>query len=65
MVKRVQWLSDEEWARIEPLPPRGRKGGIPGGRSLGRFREIGEAVCHLGVGSIDLVHAIWPATGGR
>ncbi|MEP9347811.1 IS5 family transposase [Xanthobacter sp. KR7-225] len=26
MAKRVQWLSDEEWARIEPLLPRGRKG---------------------------------------
>ena len=26
MRKRVQWLSDEEWARIEPLLPRGRKG---------------------------------------
>jgi transposase len=26
MAKQVQWLSDEEWARIEPLLPRGRKG---------------------------------------
>jgi len=26
MAKEVQWLSDEEWARIEPLLPRGRKG---------------------------------------
>ena len=26
MPKQVQWLSDEEWARIEPLLPRGRKG---------------------------------------
>jgi len=26
MGKRVQWLTDEEWARIEPLLPRGRKG---------------------------------------
>ena len=26
MAKRVQWLTDEEWARIEPLLPRGRKG---------------------------------------
>ena len=26
MAKRVEWLSDEEWARIEPLLPRGRKG---------------------------------------
>ncbi len=26
MGKQVQWLSDEEWARIEPLLPRGRKG---------------------------------------
>ena len=29
MAKQVQWLSDEEWARIEPLLPkpsrRGRK----------------------------------------
>jgi transposase len=26
MAKQVQWLSDDEWARIEPLLPRGRKG---------------------------------------
>ena len=26
MTKQVQWLSDAEWARIEPLLPRGRKG---------------------------------------
>lgn len=26
MAKQVQWLNDEEWARIEPLLPRGRKG---------------------------------------
>lgn len=26
MSNRVQWLTDEEWARIEPLLPRGRKG---------------------------------------
>ena len=26
MSKRVQRLTDEEWARIEPLLPRGRKG---------------------------------------
>jgi transposase len=26
MRKQVQWLSDAEWARIEPLMPRGRKG---------------------------------------
>ena len=26
MGKQVQWLSDAEWARIEPLLPRGRKG---------------------------------------
>lgn len=26
MAKQVQWLSDEEWARLEPLLPRGRKG---------------------------------------
>ncbi|MGT2501080.1 transposase [Bradyrhizobium guangxiense] len=26
MAKQVRWLSDEEWARIEPLLPRGRKG---------------------------------------
>lgn len=26
MAQQVQWLSDEEWARIEPLLPRGRKG---------------------------------------
>ena len=26
MSKRVQWLTDDEWARIEPLLPRGRKG---------------------------------------
>ena len=26
MAKQVQWLSDEEWGRIEPLLPRGRKG---------------------------------------
>lgn len=26
MARRVQWLSEEEWARIEPLLPRGRKG---------------------------------------
>ncbi len=26
MAKQVQWLSDAEWARIEPLLPRGRKG---------------------------------------
>jgi transposase len=25
-MKRVSWLSDVEWARIEPLLPRGRKG---------------------------------------
>ena len=24
--KRVQWLTDDEWARIEPILPRGRKG---------------------------------------
>lgn len=26
MSKRVQWLTDDEWSRIEPLLPRGRKG---------------------------------------
>jgi transposase len=26
MAKQVQWLSDEEWVRIEPLLPRGRRG---------------------------------------
>jgi transposase len=26
MAKRVYWLSDAEWRRIEPLLPRGRKG---------------------------------------
>src|SRR6202007_290669 len=26
MAKQVQWLSDEEWGRIEPLLPQGRKG---------------------------------------
>src|ERR1700742_3353473 len=26
MAKQVRWLSDEEWARIEPLLPRGRRG---------------------------------------
>ncbi|MFT3810918.1 MAG: IS5 family transposase [Micropepsaceae bacterium] len=26
MARRVEWLSDAEWARIEPLLPRGRKG---------------------------------------
>ena len=26
MAKQVRWLNDEEWARIEPLLPRGRKG---------------------------------------
>ncbi len=26
MAKRYYWLSDAEWARIEPLLPRGRKG---------------------------------------
>lgn len=26
MSKRVQWLTDQEWARIEPVLPRGRKG---------------------------------------
>ncbi len=26
MTKRVTWLSDTEWARIEPLLPRGRRG---------------------------------------
>ena len=26
MAKQVQWLSDEEWSRVEPLLPRGRKG---------------------------------------
>lgn len=26
MAKRVQWLSGEEWSRIEPLLPRDRKG---------------------------------------
>ncbi|WP_156912059.1 IS5 family transposase [Kaistia adipata] len=26
MTKQVQWLSDDEWSRIEPLLPRGRKG---------------------------------------
>src|SRR5580692_9836139 len=26
MAKQVQWLSDVEWARLEPLLPRGRKG---------------------------------------
>jgi transposase len=26
MVKRVTWLSDTEWARIEPLLPHGRRG---------------------------------------
>ncbi|WP_376742906.1 transposase [Paradevosia shaoguanensis] len=26
MSKRVQWLTDDEWARIEPILPRGRKG---------------------------------------
>ena len=25
-MKGVSWLSDKEWARIEPLLPRGRKG---------------------------------------
>lgn len=25
-MKRVSWLSDAEWARIEPLLPRGRRG---------------------------------------
>lgn len=25
-MKRISWLSDVEWARIEPLLPRGRKG---------------------------------------
>ena len=25
MVKQVQWLGDEEWARMESLLPRGRK----------------------------------------
>lgn len=26
MGRRVEWLTDEEWARIEPLLPCGRKG---------------------------------------
>jgi transposase len=26
MARQVTWLSDVEWARIEPLLPRGRKG---------------------------------------
>lgn len=26
MVQQVYWLSDAEWARIEPLLPRGRRG---------------------------------------
>lgn len=26
MAKQVYWLSDTEWARIEPLLPRGRRG---------------------------------------
>lgn len=26
MARHVEWLSDAEWARIEPLLPRGRKG---------------------------------------
>lgn len=26
MSKHVRWLNDEEWAQIEPLLPRGRKG---------------------------------------
>jgi transposase len=26
MAKGIRWLSDEEWGRIEPLLPRGRKG---------------------------------------
>jgi transposase len=26
MGRQLTWLSDAEWARIEPLPPRGRKG---------------------------------------
>jgi transposase len=26
MAKRIYWLSDEDWGRIEPLLPRGRKG---------------------------------------
>jgi transposase len=26
MAKRIYWLDDKEWARIEPLLPRGRRG---------------------------------------
>ena len=26
MAKQVYWLSDEEWHRLEPLLPRGRRG---------------------------------------
>ena len=26
MVERLYWLNDDEWARIEPHPPRGRWG---------------------------------------
>ncbi|MEA3013566.1 MAG: hypothetical protein QOD42_2840, partial [Sphingomonadales bacterium] len=26
MARQLTWLSDAEWARIEPLLPRGRKG---------------------------------------
>jgi transposase len=28
MARRLTWLSDAEWVRIEPLLPRGRKGAL-------------------------------------
>ena len=40
MAKQVQWLSDEERARIEPLPPRGPKGAHRQGLWLRMFEAL-------------------------
>ncbi|SFK55608.1 hypothetical protein SAMN02799626_04592 [Caulobacter sp. UNC279MFTsu5.1] len=40
IAKQVQWLGDEGWAQIEPLPPRGRKGAHRQGLWLRMFEAL-------------------------
>ncbi len=53
MKRRFTWLSDAEWARIEPLLPRGRKRHMPAALDwtltdlLYRRRWAGAFACFL------------------